>query len=151
MLVLETKNKKINLIFKTKKIVEIVKTLKGTNFEEAFFKMANEKNLEALSKMIYTLAEDENEKNPFKNSTEVCDFIDDYKSENSKTYDDIFKEIAEAINEEGFFNKKMEQEEISQKISNSLSQIDIDSTIQRAVEKALVPMAQKLIMETEKP
>jgi hypothetical protein len=146
-MILETANKKISLVLRTRKIVDIARTLKSKNFEEAFFKASNEKDLDALSKIIFTLAEDENGKNPFENSLEVLDFIDEYKAENEKTYDEIFIELAEVINEEGFFNKKMGKEEITQKISNSLSQIDTDSVIQKAIEKALVPMAQQLIAE----
>lgn len=37
-MIIETKNKKINLVLKTRKIVEIANLLKNKNFEEAFVK-----------------------------------------------------------------------------------------------------------------
>ena len=82
----------------------------------------------------------------FKSSDEVFDFIDDYKEENSKTYDDIFNEIAEAINEEGFFKSKMTKEEMEQKISNPLSKINTESIIKASAEKAVAQIVEKEIL-----
>lgn len=146
-MILETKNKTVKLVLKTRKILEIANTLKNKNFEDAFFKMVKERDLDALSKVIYTLADKEEKEFCFKTSTDVLDFIDDYKSENDKSYDDIFKEIAEVINEEGFFNKKMEKEEIEQKISNSFSQEEIEKIVKEAVKGATTQMANTIIAE----
>lgn len=145
-MILETKNKKVNLVLRTRKIVDIANSLKSKNFEEAFFKAINEKSLDALSKIIYSLAEDEDKKHVFKNSEEVYNFIDDYKKENNKSYDDIYKEIAEMINEEGFFNHKMTDEELKAMISNPLSQINLDDLTRKAVEKAMTSMAEAQII-----
>lgn len=148
-MILETKNKTINLVLRTRKIVDIANTLKNKNFENAFFKAINEKDLDALSKIIYTLAEDEKGEHSFKNSGEVHDFMDDYKKENNKSYDDIYKEIAKMINEEGFFNCKMTEEELDQMISNPLSQINLDKLMERAVEKAMTSIAEIEITEAQ--
>lgn len=145
-MILETKNKKVNLVLRTRKIVDIANSLKSKNFEEAFFKAINEKSLDALSKIIYSLAEDEDKKHVFKNSEEIYNFIDDYKKENNKSYDDIYKEIAEMINEEGFFNHKMTDEELKAMISNPLSQINLDDLMKKAVEKAMTSMAEAQII-----
>lgn len=145
-MILETKNKKVNLVLRTRKIVDIANSLKSKNFEEAFFKAINEKSLDALSKIIYSLAEDEDKKHVFKNSEEVYNFIDDYKKENNKSYDDIYKEIAEMINEEGFFNHKMTDKELKAMISNPLSQINLDDLTRKAVEKAMTSMAEAQII-----
>lgn len=145
-MILETKNKRVNLVLRTKKIVDIANSLKSKNFEEAFFKAINEKSLDALSKIIYSLAEDEDKKHVFKNSEEVYNFIDDYKEENNKSYDDIYKEIAEMINEEGFFNHKMTDKELKAMISNPLSQINLDDLMKKAVEKAMISMAETQII-----
>lgn len=149
-MILETKNKTINLVLRTRKILDIANSLKSKNFEKAFFKAVNEKDLDALSKVIYSLAEDDNKKHVFKNSEEVLDFIDDYKKENNKSYNDIYKEIAEMINEEGFFNYKMTEEELESMISNPLSQINLDELMKKAVEKAMVVVAETEITATEK-
>ena len=56
-MILETKNRKINLNLSTRKIVNVANLLKGKNFEEIYFKAVNESDLDALSKMIYIFAE----------------------------------------------------------------------------------------------
>ena len=80
-MILETKNKRIKLVLKTRKIVEIANTLKNKNFEDAYFKAVKENDLNALTKMIYTFAENEDGKHAFSSSDEVYDFLDDYKTE----------------------------------------------------------------------
>ena len=135
-MVLETSNKKVNLVLRTRKIVDITKKLDGKNFEEVYFKAVNEYDLEALSRIIYLLAENEKKEDAFKNSSEVYDFLDDYKAEKKKTFKDIFEEIAEDINKEGFFNSKMTKEELQEKISNPLSSMNMNEVIKTSAEKA---------------
>lgn len=134
---LKTEYKTINLRFTTRKIVSISNTLKGKNFEDLYFKAMNENDLNALSKIIFIFAEDEAGISAFKNSEEVYDFIDDYKQEQKKSYDDIFKEIAEVINSEGFFKTKMSKKQLDEKISNPLSSINMDEVIKTSTEKAM--------------
>ena len=119
-MILETKNKKINLVLRTRKIADIAKQLKGKNFEDVYFKAMNEFDIEVLSKIIFILAENEDKTSSFKNQTDVYDFIDDYMKENNKTYKDIFTEIAEDINKEGFFNSKMTKKQLEDKMSSTL-------------------------------
>ena len=141
---LEANNKKIELVFTTRKIVNISKLLGEKNFEDLYFKAMNEKNLDALSKIIFVFAEDiENGAKSFKSSEEVYDFIDYYKKENNKSYEDIFKDIAEVINEEGFFNTKMSKKDLTQKISNPLSGIDMNSLMKESAEKAMTKIVEK--------
>lgn len=142
-MILEINNKKINLVLRTRKIADIAKKLEGKNFEDVYFKAMNEFDLEALSKIIYILAENEDKTNAFKNSTEVYDFIDDYMAENNKTYKDIFQEIAEDINEEGFFNSKMTKEELKDKMSNPLSSMNMNDVIKSSAEKAISKVAEE--------
>lgn len=141
-MILETKNKRIKLVLKTRKIVEIANTLKNKNFEDAYFKAVKENDLNALSKMIYTLAENEDGKHAFSSSDEVYDFLDDYKTENGKTYSDIYKELTEVINEQGFFMKKMNKKELTEMISNPLSAMNINELVQKSAEKAISKMAE---------
>lgn len=141
---LKTQNKTIVLVFTTRKIVTISNLLKGKNFEDLYFKAMNENDLDALSKIIYIFAENaENGARAFINSEEVYDFIDDYKKENDKTYEDIFKEISEAVNSEGFFKKKMSKKELTEKISNPLSGLDMNNVIKQSAEKAITKMAEQ--------
>lgn len=148
MFTLVTKNKTINLVFKTKKIVNIANILKEKNFEEVYFKTMKELDLNALTKIIFHFAEFENQKEAFNSSEDVYDFLDEYKTENKKSYYDIFKEIAEAVNEEGFFIKKMTEEELQEKISNPLSEIKLEELMKPAMEKAMIEVAKEEIMNT---
>lgn len=142
-MILETKNKTINLVLKTKKIVEIANTLKNANFEEAYFKAVQNNDLDALSKIIYTLAEDNEGKHSFNNSSEVYDFIDDYKKEKGKTYNDIFEELTEVINEEGFFTKKMAKKQLTEAMSNPLLGTNMNELVQKSAEKAISKIAEE--------
>lgn len=144
---LKTNNKTVTLVFTTRRIVNISNQLKEKNFEDLYFKAMNENNLDALSKIIYSFAEDiENGAKSFKTSEEVYDFLDDYKKENNKSYEDIFQEIAEVINEEGFFNTKMSKEALTQKILNPLSGIDMNSLVKKSTEKAMAKIVEQEAM-----
>lgn len=140
-MLLETKNKKINLVSRTRKIADIAKRLEGKNFEDVYFKAMKEFDIEALSKIIFILAENEDKTNAFKDILDVYDFIDDYMAENNKTYKDIFEEIAKDINEEGFFNMKMTEEQIQKRISDPLSSMNMDELIKNSAEKAIAKVA----------
>lgn len=142
-MILETKNQKINLVLRTRKIADISKKLEGKNFEDVYFKAMNEFDLEALSKIIFILAENEDKTNAFKNSTDVYDFLDDYMAENKKTYKDIFEEIAEDINKEGFFNSKMTKEQLKDKMSSPLSSMNMNEVIKNSAEKAIAKVAEQ--------
>lgn len=142
-MILETKNKKINLVLRTRKIADVAKKLEGKNFEDVYFKAMSEFDLDALSKIIFTLAENEDKTNAFKNSSEVYDFIDDYMAENNKTYKNIFEEIAEDINEEGFFNSKMSKKELKDKMSSPLSSMNMNDVIRNSAEKAITRVAEE--------
>ena len=142
-MILETKNKTIYLVLRTKKIVEITNTLKNKNFEDAYFKAVQNNDLNALSKILYTLAEDKEGKHCFNHSEEVYDFIDDYKKEKGKTYQDIFQELTEVINEEGFFTKKMNKKQLTEMISNPLSGTDMNELVQKSAERAISKMAEE--------
>lgn len=140
---LVTNNRTINLVIRTRKLVDVSNVLGEENFEDAYFKALNKMNLESLSKIIYLLAENEEKNNPFKNSKEVYDFLDDYKAETGKSYVDIYKEIAEAINEEGFFNKKMKKKELEDKMSNPFGQVNLEDVVKTSAEKAITSVAQE--------
>ena len=142
-MILETKKQKINLVLRTRKIADIAKKLEGKNFEDVYFKAMNEFDLEALSKIIFILAENEDKTNAFKNSTDVYDFLDDYMAENKKTYKDIFEEIAEDINKEGFFNSKMTKEQLKDKMSSPLSSMNMNEVIKNSAEKAIAKVAEQ--------
>lgn len=140
---LETKNKKINLVLRTRKIVDIAKKLGNKNFEDAYFKAIQNNDLDAMSKIIYTLAENEENKHAFSSSDEVYDFLDDYRAETGKSYNDILKELTEVINEEGFFMEKMTKKELTEMISNPLSGTNMNELVQKSAEKAISKIAEE--------
>lgn len=140
-MILETKSKKINLVYRTRSIVKVTNLLQGKNFEEVYFDALSQNNIDALSKIISVFAEDpDSGVSAFKNSELVYDFIDDYMTENEKSYQDIFKEIAEDINKEGFFMKRRTTEELQEKISSPLS-FNMDEIIKNSTEKAVQAIA----------
>lgn len=142
-MILETKNKTINLVLKTRKIVDIANKLQNKNFEDAYFKAIQSNDLDAISKIIFTLAEDEKGEHSFKNSLEAMDFLDDYKAETNKSYEEIYKELTEVINEEGFFIKKRNKKELQEMISNPLSGMNMNELVQKSAEKAMSKMAEE--------
>lgn len=145
MLVLSIKDKKVNLVFRTRTIVIASQLLNGSNFEDLYFKAMSKLDIEALSKVIFAFAEDENGERSFKSVEEVYDFLDEYKSDTKKSYMDIFIEIAKVINDEGFFMKKLTKKELEDKISNPLLNIDMEKLTERSLEKAMSNLAEQEI------
>lgn len=141
-MIIETKNKNINLVLKTRKIVEIANLLKNKNFEEVFAKAYSILDGEALSKIIFKLAEDEEGKNAFTSSNEVYDFIDDCRAEGI-TINDLYEKIAEALNDEGFFKKKMNKKELKEMISNPLLTMNMNELIRKSAETAIGEIAKQ--------
>lgn len=141
-MIIETKNKTINLVLKTRKIVDISNILKNKNFEEAFTKAYSVCDLEALSKIIFKFAELEDGKSAFASSDEVYDFIDECRVEKI-TANDIYKKIAEALNEEGFFKKKMTKKELEEMTSNPLSAMNMNELVQKSAESAMTKIAEQ--------
>ena len=141
-MIIETKNKTINLVLKTRKIVEIANLLKNKNFEEVFTKAYSILDGEALSKIIFKLAEDEEGKSAFASSNEVYDFIDDCRTEGI-TINVLYEKIAEALNDEGFFKKKMNKKELKEMISNPLLTMNMNELIQKSAETAIGEIAKQ--------
>ena len=144
-MIIETKNKTINLVLKTRKIVDIANLLKNKNFEEAFTKSYAICDREALSKIIFKLAENEDGKSVFTTSDEVYDFIDDCRLEGI-TANDLYEKIAEALNDEGFFKKKMSKKELKEMTSNPLLTMNTDKLLEKAVENVANKVVEKEIM-----
>lgn len=144
-MIIETKNKTINLVLKTRKIVDIANLLKNKNFEEVFIKAYSILDIEALSKIIFKLAENENGESVFTSSAEVYDFMDDCREEGI-TISELYAKIAESLNEEGFFKKKMSKKELKEMTSNPLLTMNTDKLLEKAVENAANRVVEKEIM-----
>lgn len=135
-MIIETKNKTINLVLKTRKIVDIANLLKNKNFEEAFIKAYSILDMEALSKIIFKISELESGENAFTNSDEVYDFIDECRKE-GMTIKNLYEKIAEALNDEGFFKKKMTKKELKEITTNPLSTLNLDKIVEKSAENVV--------------
>lgn len=135
-MIIETKNKTINLVLKTRKIVDIANLLKNKNFEEAFIKAYSILDMEALSKIIFKISELEIGENAFTNSDEVYDFIDECRKE-GMTIKNLYEKIAEALNDEGFFKKKMTKKELKEIATNPLSTLNLDKIVEKSAENVV--------------
>ena len=144
-MIIETKNKTINLVLKTRKIVDIANLLKNKNFEEVFIKSYSILDIEALSKIIFKLAENENGESVFTSSSEVYDFMYDFRTEGI-TISELYAKIAEVLNDEGFFKKKMSKKELKEITSNPLLTMNTDKLLEKAVENAANRVVEKEIM-----
>ena len=144
-MIIETKNRNINLVLKTRKIVEIANLLNNKNFEEVFKKAYSILDMEALSKIIFKLAENDEGKNVFVSSDEVYDFIDECRIEGISV-SDLYGKIAEALNEEGFFKKRMTKKELKEMMSNPLSETDMNELVQKSAEKVINKITEEQIL-----
>ena len=140
---LKTNTQTVYVRFSTRKIVRISNILNGKNFENLYFKALNENDIEALSQILMVFSENEDGTVAFKGIDQVYDFIDDYMAQNKKHYIDIFEELAGAINDEGFFLKKMSKEILKDRITNPLSNLDMNELIKNSTEKAVSKVAEK--------
>ena len=132
---MKTEKLEIEIRPTTRKIVNLTSKLKGKNLSEIYFKAFNDSDLGVLTEIIFTFGEKEG-KNPFNNDiNKVYDFIDEYKVENKLTYEDIYTEIGEMINDEGFFVKKMTKEAFKQKLQDPMSSINMEEIIRNATER----------------
>ena len=145
-MIIETKNKTINLVLKTRKIVDIANLLKNKNFEEAFVKAYSILDGETLTKIIFKLVENENGESAFNSSDEVYDFIDDCRAEGI-SISELYAKIAEALNEEGFFKKKMSKKELKEMTSNPLLTMNMNELVQKSAESAMSKIAEKQFQE----
>lgn len=141
-MIIETNNKTVNLVLTTKKIVEIASILKSKNFEKAFMEAYSICDPVALSKILYKIAENEKEESFFTNTDEVYDFIDECRK-SGMTINNIYEKITEALNEEGFFKKKMNKKELKEMMSNPLLTTDMDKLVQKSAENAITQIAEK--------
>ena len=92
--------------------------------------------MEALSKIIFKIAELENGESAFINSDEVYDFIDECRKE-GMTIKNLYEKIAEALNDEGFFKKKMTKKELKEITTNPLSTLNLDKIVEKSAENVV--------------
>lgn len=140
-MIMNTQNLNVELRLTTRKIISLTDKFKGKNLGDIYFKISNDCNERALAEIIMAFGEVEG-KNPFSGDiNKVYDFIDAYKKENNKSYEQIYSEIAEVINDEGFFSKKMTKEELKSAMNNPLASINMEETMKQVVNKVATDVA----------
>lgn len=143
-MILKTKNIEVKIVIRSRKIANLTDKLEGKNLNEMFFKGFKENNLKTLAIFLEEFSETEDKTKLFKNLDEVYDFIDDLKLENDKiTYETIYKELAEEINNMGFFNKKMTSKELETILKDKTPDIDVDLIINKMSEQAGKELAEE--------
>lgn len=146
-MILSTSNKEVVLKPTTKKIVKITEKYKETNLNELYFKALNNNDLNVFANILLELTED---KKIFNNDiNQVYDFIDEWKKENNKSYADLFKEVAEMINNEGFFLKKMTEDELEKSMNNPLMGFDFNKVMKSSTEKVMSEIVANEMAKTE--
>lgn len=134
-MIMKTEKQEINIVIRTRKIAKLTDKLKGNNLNDMFFKGLRDCSPTTLGIFIEAFAEKEDGKPAFGSVLDAYDFIDDYRVATNQTYADIYKELAVAINDMGFFNKKMTEKELKEKIEDQVGEINISEIVQSAVEK----------------
>ena len=59
----------------------------------------------------------------------------------------LYEMIAEGLNEEGFFKKKMSKKELKQMTSNPLLTMNMNELVQKSAESAMSKIAEKQFQE----
>lgn len=136
-MILKTEKRQVDLIIKTRSIIQIADVLNTKNFEAGFIKAYNSCDIEALARIIEIIGVDTKGEKAFNNLDEVYNFLDELRKEKIISYAVLYSKIAEVLNEEGFFKKKMTEEELKEMISNPLSEIDIQETISKILKEKL--------------
>jgi len=135
-MILKTEKKEVELRPTTRKIIKMTKEKGEKNLNDYFFKAVNSNDIESIANIIFNFAE-ENNKRAFNQLTDVYDFIDNWLSENNKSYDDLSIELGKMINDMGFFNKKMEEKELMEKMTNPLATFDMKKVLTDSTEKVI--------------
>lgn len=142
-MLMKTEKKEVYIVLRTRKIAKLTEKLKGNNLNEIFFKGQRDCNPTTLGIFIESFAETEDGKSAFGSVLDVYDFIDDYRRENEKSYEDIYKELAVEINDMGFFKKKMTMEELEKTLMDPIGDININQIVNQVTEKEIGKAVEK--------
>ena len=106
-MILKLNDKEFKLVPRTRKVIDLTRRLNAKNLNDLIFTALNDGNIEILAELIKAFAEYEDKSLVFENIESAYDFIDTWREENKKSYTELYSEIAEVVNEMGFFKKKM--------------------------------------------
>lgn len=138
-MILKVKDKEYSFTATMKKIVAMNKKLKVKNLRDAFFRALNNVDFEFLADFLLAFADEPKELN--NDSNKVYDlmeaWVNEATEEDSRNYEDIYKLLAEEINDKSFFGKKMTEKELKAQMDNPLADFDINQVISNTAEKVM--------------
>ena len=127
-MILKVKDKEYSFTATMKKIVAMNKKLKVKNLRDAFFRALNNVDFEFLADFLLAFADEPKELN--NDSNKVYDlmeaWVNEATEEDPRNYEDIYKLLAEEINDKSFFGKKMTEKELKAQMDNPLADFDIN-------------------------
>lgn len=136
-MILIVKEKEYSFTATMKKIVAINKKHKVKNLRDAFFRALNNVDFEFLAEILMSLADDETKKELNGDVNRVYDLVEAWVNANEKDYQDVYKLVAEEINDKSFFGKKMTEEELKGQMNNPLANFDIEEVLNKTAEKVV--------------
>lgn len=138
-MILKVKDKEYSFTATMKKIVAMNKKLKVKNLRDAFFRALNNIDFEFLADFLLAFADEPKELN--NDSNKVYDlmeaWVNEATEEDPRNYEDIYKLLAEEINDKSFFGKKMTKKELKAQMDNPLADFDINQVISNTAEKVM--------------
>lgn len=145
-MVLKSDTKEVVVNATLRKIVEINKKFKVKNFKDVFFKAMNDMDLAFLGQLIFEFCEDQSIFN--KDINQVYDFMTDWiqgsdvesldgMQPEPRSYEKMYKLLAEEINLKSFFGKKMSEKELEDQLKDPLASFDINKMIANTAEKVM--------------
>ena len=138
-MILKVKDKEYSFTATMKKIVAMNKKLKVKNLRDAFFRALNNVDFEFLADFLLAFADEPKELN--NDSNKVYDlmeaWVNEATEEDPRIYEDIYKNLAEEINDKSFFGKKMTEKELKAQMDNPLADFDINQVISNTAEKVM--------------
>lgn len=138
-MILKVKDKEYSFTATMKKIVAMNKKLKVKNLRDAFFRALNNVDFEFLADFLLAFADEPKELN--NDSNKVYDlmeaWVNEATEEDPRNYEDIYKLLAEEINDKSFFGKKMTEKELKAQMDNPLADFDINQIISNTAEKVM--------------
>lgn len=142
-MILKIKDKEYSFTATMKKIVAMNKKLKVKNLRDAFFRALNNVDFEFLADFLLAFADEPKELN--NDSNKVYDlmeaWVNEATEEDPRNYEDIYKLLAEEINDKSFFGKKMTEKQLTEQMNNPLADFDINQVITNSAEKVIGEIA----------
>lgn len=142
-MIFKYEDKEFKLVPRTRKVVNLTEGLKAKNLHELIFTSISDGNIKVLAELIKAFAEYEDGKQVFTSINNVYDFIDRWKEENNKNYNDLFFEIAKVCNEMGFMKTKMTEEALMEMMKNPLPTINLQELMNNSAQKIIDNIAEE--------